>query len=418
MKEKNIFITFLSLITISLFVSCSSEKVPEGDPYLNFEGNIQVLNVGKDGISKDDRRGVVIRSNRDWKISLSQADSTWIHVFVDEGKDDGIFYFWVDENDDFETRTGRINVISDGIKDKGIEINQESNQPYITIVNAENGYTALPAKGHLKIPVEGNIEWVAALEQNDWAVIDSLSEDTVYVSVSKNTGGNRKVKLVVAGKGDFKDHVSTTIISQSAPGILLYERFDWLQEGKEDFYYAYPEVKFSKWNDTEKGHGWTSIGGYLYGGRGYIKLGKTKMAGDAVSPPLTVLKKPTDVEISFKCIGYMAGNGKKDDGVLSVGIIGPGEIESEHANSIEIESNSYKVASFDITVYPDSPKKEHGEGYNPWIEPAATFKFHIKGAAKETRLVFVGGAKWGKQLQNVGQGKNRVLIDDIKVVEE
>lgn len=401
-----------------MVAACSDDNTGSGEPYLNFEGSEQTVNVGIEGITKNNRKGVVIRSNRDWTISVSDDASAWLHVFVDEGQDDGIFYYWVDPNPAFTGRTGHINVVSGSETLNSIEVVQAASVPAVAIVNAENGYTALPTKGQLKVPVSGNITWTASLEQADWAKIDSLGKDTVYISLEKNAGDKRTVTLTVQGEGQFSNLTSSTVISQSAPGIIFYERFDWMQEGKEDFYYNYPEVNYTKWSDAEKGHGWTTLGDCFYGGRGYVKIGKTNDAGDAVSPPLTAIKQPTDVVVTFKCIGYMASNGKVDDGVLKVGLIGPGQIESDAMGTIEIGGTNYSVADFTVTVFPDSPKNEHGEGYNPWAEPGATFQFHIKGATAETQLVFVGGAKWGTGLKGTGQGKNRLLLDDIRVQEE
>ncbi len=417
MKTKNILSAFVFLFTVSLATGCSDDNENKAEPYLNFEDSELTVNIGIEGINKNNRKSVLVRSNREWQIVLSPEDSEWIHIFVDEGKDDGIFYYWVDSNPAFTGRKGVINVMSGSEKLNAIEVVQDANVPTIAIINAENGYTALPAKGVVKVPVTGNIEWTSELEQVDWARIESMKNDTIYVAVDKNTGDKRTVTLTVTGSGEFNNLSSTTTITQSAPGIVFYERFDWMQQGKEDFYYNYPEVNFTKWTEAEKSHGWTTMGDCMYGGRGYIKIGKTNVAGDAVSPKLEALKAATDVVVTFKCIGYMASNGKKDDGVLNIGLIGSGQVEGGNVGTLEIGGTNYRVATFDITVFPDSPSMEHGEGYNPWEESNATHTFRIKGADSTTQIVFVGGAKWGTALKGVGQGKNRLLIDDVKVQE-
>ena len=114
----------------------------------------------------------------------------------------------------------------------------------------------------------------------------------------------------------------------------------------------------------------------------------------------------------------MASNGKKDDGVLSVGLIGPGTIVADKTDKISIGGSTYDVAVFDITIYPDSPKNEHGESYNPWNEPASKFQFTINGATDKTQIVFIGGPKWGRELKGTGQGKNRLFLDNIKIQEQ
>src|SRR3712207_1449330 len=172
----------------------------------------------------------------------------------------------------------------------------------------------------------------------------------VTIAFDKNEDDKREVVLTCQGEGEFSNLVTKTTITQSAPGIILNERFDWLQEGKEDFLYNYPEVAFSKWNDTEKAMGWKTLGDAMYGGRGYAKIGKTNVAGDLVSPALSAIKGSANVTVTFQSIGYIATTGKKDDGVLSVGLIGPGTIEADKKATIDIAGSRYPVAVFDITV--------------------------------------------------------------------
>ena len=182
---------------------------------------------------------------------------------------------------------------------------------------------------------------------------------------------------------DFNGLVSTTTLTQAAPGIYLNEDFGWLQEGTGAPLYDVPEVRYSNWNDAEKAMGWTTLEGSMYGGRGYTKIGKTNVAGDLVSPALVNIKGADDVKVSFQCIGYMAGNGKKDDGVLSVGLMGPGTIVADEMNKIP-----------------------------------SRFHFSVKGATADTKLVFIGGPQWGGALKKIGQGKNRLYLDNIKVQAE
>lgn len=418
MKTKNIFIFSVFLLGLLFVSACSDDSKDSGDPYYTFDGNIETIHVGIDGIAKNKMKPIVIRSNRSWTVNTSDQDQQWLHTFVDEGEDDGIFYYWVDANLSFKGREGHINLYSNGDKVKTITITQDASVPLLSFVNAEGGYTALPTAGQTKIAITANIPWKASIEACDWAKIDSVGKDTVYISLTKNTDDKRSVVISCQGEGEFSSMTSSTTLTQSAPGIILFERFDWLQEGKEDYYYNYPEVNFTKWSDGEKAMGWTTLGEAMYGGRGYTKIGKTNYAGDLVSPALTAIKSSTKAKVSFQCIGYMASNGKKDDGVLSVGLIGPGTIVADKTDKISFGGSTYDVAVFDITIYPDSPKNEHGEGYNPWNEPASKFQFTINGATDKTQIVFIGGPKWGRELKGTGQGKNRLFLDNIKIQEQ
>ena len=153
----------------------------------------------------------------------------------------------------------------------------------------------------------------------------------------------------------------------------------------------------------------------LYGGRGYIKLGKTNVAGDALSPKLSGIIGRANVNVTFKAIGYVSKGGAKDDGVIRVMVVGPGTIVGRDLVDMTVGTTTGKAASFDVTVFPNSSKLENGADYDPWAQPEASFSLNIEGATKDTQILFIGGTAWGSNLKGEGQGKNRLLLDDVKV---
>ena len=416
MNKNKIFASLLLFVGLISFSACSDNDTETGEPFLKFDLPSTTINVNVDGMTQANRKQVTVRSNRAWKVQYANpADTTWLHLFVDEGVDDGIIHYWADKNTAFSTREGKFNFVSkDGTTLNVLDIIQEANQPLVQIVNGEQGFNLLPEAGKLAIAINHNIPFEATLSAAAWARIDRQTNDSVFISYDKNRTGDRSVNLTVQGTGEQSHLVSTTIITQSAPGLVMNEDFTWLSEGEEKPYYEYPEENFSKWSAAEKAHGWTTISGFLYGGIGYIKLGKTKNAGDAVSPALTGLTEPTNIQVDFKGVGYTAGNNKHDDAVLKVGIMGPGELVNDNS-TIEINGTVYKCIRFELTSF---PKVVPNSEYNPFAQPDANFTFHIKNATSETRLVFIGGEVWGAALNGVGQSKNRCYIDDVKVMKE
>lgn len=426
MMKKNIIsscFTFAISLAMILLASCASDN--DEACYFKMETEQTQVNVPAAGISKSKLAKVVIRSNKDWNIQLENPDDAqWVHLFANEGSADGIFRFWVDKNTEFTSRSARLFFTVDGQKqDVPYTIEQAADVPTIAIANAENGYKVLATGGQIKVPVSHNIEWTTLLkdemnQQTDWIKIDSCGTDSIYLSLEKNTDDTRSAILTCTGVGEYASVMSSTIITQADAGIYLNERFDWMQEGKEDYYYNYPEQGIAVWTEEELSHGWTTLGisnPCLYGGLGYLKLGKTNVAGDALSPKLSNIVGTSDVEVTFKSIGYVSKGGAKDDGVMRVMIEGPGTIEGQDLVDMTVNEKSYRAATFDITVYPNSSKNENGEDYNPWMQPGATFTFRIKGATKDTQLLFVGGVAWNSGLKGKGKGKNRLLLDDIKV---
>jgi hypothetical protein len=410
----------LSVVVSALFAlsftSCSNDNDSE-DPYFYIENQPTGITVAASGVKQASWKSYTIRSNRPWKIT-KQSNADWVHVFADEGEDDGIFDVWVDENALFTARTENLIFNVDGQEQPVMfRVDQQASVPTVVITNASTGYEIAAKGGILKVPVTHNVSWTAALSTNDWLKVDSIGKDTVYLSATKNTtDAIRKVTLTATGTGEYTSLTSSTVISQPTSGIILSEHFDWMQEGKSDFLYNYPEVNSQSWSADELAHGWYTNGISMYGGLGYLKVGKTNYGGDLESPKLSAIDGKQDVTVTFKSIGYISAGGTKDDGVLQVIVTGGGTISDYATNDFVVNGVTYKAATMGITVYPNSSKLENGDNYDPWAQPDATFTFHITGATKDTQLIFVGGAKWGASLKGVGQGKNRCYFDDVKVV--
>ncbi len=413
------YINITLLLAGALLTASCSDNDDRTDGYFGLEGNPTGISVPAEGIAKSKRTAMTIRSNEQWTVApANDDDAKWIHIFVDEGKDDGIFYYWVDANKQFTPRTGNIAFTVNGQPAATLfRIDQEADVPAITIAHGDKGYEIMPAGGQVKIPVTHNIDFTPKVNDS-WARIDSTGHDTVYVSAGKNSDEARQTTLTLTGTGEYSGIKATTTISQAAAGVVMNEHFDWMQEGIEDFYYNYPEIRYDKWSAEETAHGWTTKGDCLYGGRGYMKLGKTNDAGDLLSPKLSTIVGKRDITVTFKAIGYVSKGGAKDDGVIRVMVVGDGSVNGETTTAMDVDGTTYDAATREITVYPNSSLNENGEGYDPWAQPGAVFTVRFKGVSANTQLLFVGGTVWGKDLKGHGQGKNRILIDDIKVVEE
>ena len=255
---------FAFSLAMILFASCASDN--DEACYFKMETEQTQVNVPAAGISKSKLAKVIIRSNKDWNIQLENPeDAQWIHLFANEGSADGIFRFWVDKNTEFTSRSARLIFTVDGQKqDVPYTIDQAADIPAVTIANAENGYKVLATGGQLKVPVSHNIEWTTLLkdemnQQPTWIRIDSCGTDSIYLSLEKNTDDTRSAILTCTGVGEYASVTSSTIITQANAGIYLNDRFDWMQEGKEDYYYNYPEQGIAVWTEEELSHGWTTL---------------------------------------------------------------------------------------------------------------------------------------------------------------
>lgn len=413
MKIKNIFLSALTLICLLGFSGCKDNDDPVGDPYLTFENIEGTINVSKAGITQAKRKAVTVRSNSPWKVSLENPDdSSWLHFFIDEGEDDGIIYYWVDKNSTFDQREGKINLSENSKVLNSLDIVQEADVPNITIKDGSNGFTIAPEGSVLKVAIDANITWKATLTPDvDWARITNVTEDSIFVTIDKNEEDERTVNLSLVGEGEHSGVSTTALITQKDESLIFNDNLSWLQEGEEKPTYETPEIRIDLWNDAEKAAGWSSLSNWAYGGRGYVKLGKTNYNGDIISPALSKLKKPTDVKVTFQSMGYVSAGGVKDASVVKVGVIGPGEVNGDEVKTISINGTAYRCVKFVNTVFPNSEKNENGEDYDPWAQPGSYHSFTITGATAETKIIFVGGDNWNKV-----KGKNRVFLKSVEVV--
>lgn len=403
----------LTLICLLGFSGCKDNDDPVGDPYLTFENIEGTINVSKAGITQAKRKAVTVRSNSAWKVALENPDdASWLHFFIDEGEDDGLIYYWVDKNTTFDQREGKITLSDNGKVLNSLDIVQEADVPNITVKDGSNGFTIAPEGSVLKVAVDANISWKASLTPEvSWAHITNVTEDSIFVTIDKNEEDERTVNLSLVGEGEHSGVSTTALITQKDESLIFTDNFSWLQEGDEKPTYETPEIRIDLWNDAEKAMGWQSLATLAYGGRGYVKLGKTNYNGDILSPALTKLKKPTNVKVTFQSMGYVSAGGVKDASVVKVGVVGPGEVNGDDVKTISINGATYRCVRFVNTVFPNSEKNENGEDYDPWAQPGSYHSFTITGATAETKIIFVGGDNWNKV-----KGKNRVFLKSVEVV--
>lgn len=413
MKIKNIILIGLAIVNITVFfTACKGENVDSGDPYLNFDDVSGVINVSQKGFSQSKRKTVYVRSNSSWKVALENiADTAWLHFYIDEGVDDGHIEYWVDPNNTFKEREGKISFTVGNKVVNSIDILQAPSVPSITAKPTD--FTVVPEGAQIALEVTANIDWSPSLSTDaSWAHITRVTNDSVFLTIDPNEEDERTAVLTMSGTGKQANVMAKVNITQKDQSLIFSDDFSWLKEGKVDYYYNFPEQKYSVWTDKEKAAGWTTFDeGTLFGGQGYIKFGKTNYFGDTESPKLFKLKKATDVTVSFQAIGYLSKSGTKDASTIKVAVLGPGEIDGSDISSVEVKGTQYRCVRFVTTVFPNSSNNEHGEGYDPWADSDSHFSFTITGATGETQLMFVGGEQWGS-----GKGKNRVLVDNVTVV--
>lgn len=402
---------------IPLFAACSSDDDTQGDAYFYVEGNPTGLAVAQEGISTDltKARQYIVRSNRNWKI-VAQEEGSWVRVFPTEGDADGIFRVSVSKNATFEDRTMNFAFVVEGEEQPTLfRVEQKAAVPYINVTGTDKGITVNSKGEDVTVPIDANVEWDYELINGAWLTVKSITSTEMVLTAGRNTDDNaREATLVITGK-QFPSLTGRLTLTQASAAVILTESFSWLSYGDATHWETTGETAITKWNASELAHGWTSLSGWCYARPGFVKLGKTSYGGDIISPKFTGIPGTENVLVSFKATAYISKGGAKDDNLLYVGVMGPGTISGgERSTTLTAGGQSLTVVQFTIDNYPNSSNMEQGESYDVWDASIAERVVTITGATSETRVAFFGGA-FDAALGSVGQGKNRIFLDDIKV---
>ncbi len=386
------------IIMLCSLLSCSSDDENAGDPYFGIEGNPTQLSVGIDGAEEE----YLVRASGSWEV-VPQTETDWVRAFPNKGEDDGIFKFIVKENLGFENRSADFKFLLNGVEQPAIfKISQEKNTPFLEI-EGRTELNALADEQTLTIPVNTNVDWSYSFGDVQWLQKQDGSEDEINILVNKNKGPERTAVITVSS-AQYPDLTTEVTIIQSSGNVVLEENFNWLTYGTNIPYVTTGETRFDSWTPDEVAMGWTSSPNeassdqpVLYARLGFVKLGKTGYGGDLVSPKLSKIEGTATVKVTFKAAGYISAGGTKDDNILRVSTVGPGETD---------------VSEFVIDNYPnDKDADDQGVENNIW-DPARAYTFTVTGATAETQIRFLSNKF---DLKGVGKGKNRIFLDDIKV---
>jgi len=378
-------------------ISCDKEESVPGEAFFEIEGNHERLEADVTGVTQR----YVVRSNRPWKISLKEA-SDWVRVFPDEGEDDGIFRIIVQENIGFNSRSAEFIIDVEGMTSKTFRVEQEGNVPFIVIENGDDGVNIPSMGGEAFIDVFTNVDWDYSIDDESWLSNHEKKESSVILSADRNAGEKRSAILTIYSPS-FPDLAQEVVVTQSSGAVILEENFDWLAYGNAIPYETSGERRYDLWTQEEKDRGWystpveSSSGQQLcYARQGFVKLGKTNFGGDIISPKLDI-DGVANVKVTFKAAGYISAGGAIDDNILRVAALGAG---------------SASVSELIIDNIPNSRAQDDAGIINDIWDPARAYSFMISGATSETQIQFLGGAF---ELTGVGQGKNRIFLDDVKV---
>jgi len=406
-RRRHAVLTIFAVMALSVFMFLACEKEDEkksGDPYFTIEGNPTGLSVG----TAAKTQSYVVRSNRPWQI-VAKTEADWVRAFPTEGEDDGIFKIIVVENKTFNPRTATFSFVVDGKEQPVLfTVTQEKAIPYLTVADITAGKNINQAAQEVKINVKANINYTYSSDV-PWftflrADVGSAGTDLIF-SATENQAAKSRIANVSFVSQQFPELNVKLVVTQEGKSegtIVLFEDFSWLAYGSAIFYTTTGETRIDSWTAAEKAKGWTSTLNTFskdmpcYASHVFVKLGKTSYGGDLISPKLSAITGTKNLLVKFKAVPYMTASGTKDDNTLVVSVIGPGTISK---------------STFTIDNWPNYATDPNCTAI--WENIATERSFTITGATSETQIKFLG---WDYNLVGVGAGKNRIFLDDIKVL--
>lgn len=404
---------FLILFLIfSVFLSsCKRDKDSEANVHFELLNASSDLQVSLEGGSET----YTVRSSGYWTIAFVD-DVDWVDVEPKEGRGDGSFTVTVNKNRQKDNRSAALTFHVDHIRMTDlIRISQDENPnpPYFEL-DYESEVLEVSGSGANEVfNVQSNSQWeVVVPEEVDWISIQPEAgngdgEFTIVVDENPSySARNAKLSYIVDGIA-FELSLNVVQGGKVDNSIVMNEDFEWLTYGSPIFFTTTGETRFDNWTDEERAKGWTStvntVSGsgnqpLLYARTGFVKLGKTSYGGDLISPKLSSIVGEQDIVVTFKAVPYQTKAGARDDNILKVSVVGPGEVSQ---------------GTFVIDNWPDYDTDP--DCVEIWKSPSAQRTLTIKGATSETQIRFVGG-DFDLRPDVVKINKNRIFLDDIIVV--
>lgn len=443
MKTKHI-IVYLCLFAAASFISCSED---EGAPTrLNVSTDEIFLDV--DGLNIDGQKATfTIDASFAWKAVCA----TWIDISAVTGTY-GETEITISVGNTSEDRSGYITITAADQR-RVITVHQSNKEASPSILTVSEPSFTVEYDGKLQ---NGNDPSFTLSSNKKW----SISGLPMWISAnpsSGDAGDNIVVTLDVKPYYYLTDRIATLSVSagsrqesievsqlKKSGTPLFYEDFSWLTYGSTETYTTTGETAYNSWTTEEKGRGWTStpvedtggtLGAWLYARPGFVKLGKTNVGGDLISPKLSSIAGTKTIVVSFKAICYVSASagetaGSYDFNELNMEVLGAGAISriveygSDPAPLYRGMSGSSESglsatgAQFWIGAYPSNQTGwPNPAGYNIWDPDYVTRTVEITGATADTQIRWIGGSKIG-DLRTPDARTNRIFLDEIIVVEE
>jgi hypothetical protein len=153
-------VMFTGIVNLCIYASCKEENLEQSQPTLKLNKEAIVI--------EGDTAAVVtfeINSNADWKVQSYQG---WLHVSPETGSGKSVVTVTVDENNDDEARTGKVEVVAGNLKEsvsvsQSETVNLVLSKKEVTLNDLDNG-------DQVTFTVTSDVEWTLE-STSDWLTV-------------------------------------------------------------------------------------------------------------------------------------------------------------------------------------------------------------------------------------------------------
>ena len=232
--------------TVKLVVQTDENATMEertGEVYLVCGENKQVLNVvqeakdaiapEKDCLKIDSEGGSIsfkVKSNIEYTYEIAPEAQSWIHGDMTRAVKESTVQLYVDRNEDFQSRIGKI-ILRNGDITETIAIQQTGQQPILEV--SMNEYKVDDRDNTIKVEIVTNIDYEIKMPDVDWIKKDNAFVDesnTLYFTTEVNeTFEQRSAEIVIINqKYDMKQTIK---VVQAQKDIFTVDNTSYIVPG-------------------------------------------------------------------------------------------------------------------------------------------------------------------------------------------
>lgn len=415
------------MLMLSLLASAVLTACKDDDPFLSI-GSDETITVPNTGGDFD----IAVNTNLDY-YEFRFEDGDWL-----TGKVTGAgITLTAEPNSLLTERKAVFKVVSldhPGVN-RSVHIVQEGT--YLRLTPQSVPYLK-PGGETVALSVETNMadgEWSVSVKNGDgWLTASAETPGAIELTAGPNADAYPRMASLSVVSSRFESlNISLPVVQsgtdETIESVIYTEDFSWMKDKNgtpfsPNIWDDKTQLEFKDW---PAGHGWqaSNNGSGNYTRLGYVKMGRAALSSDLITPKMSAIEGSRDILVVFKSFTFMDKDGKADDNVFCMSVIGDGTITEIRKSGSQLATPAGKQASagsltqdgalFYIGNYnnPDASTRPNWidvPGYDHLAPELAERSFVVSGATRNTQIRFLAGNTLGTI-----SAPNRIGFDNVLV---